>query len=136
MLLAKAQCAHGCDERKDCYYADLYWTESRQVCYLRGINCGDWESNTHPLYHLYTKGIYVKLFTNFFQFNWDQNLNKHTKHFFFRFQHRQRPPPQQRSHQLQRQQVGFNLENKHLFKTLFFKILCLMFTRRPFKNCH
>jgi len=52
---AKTQCALGCDSRDDCMFADLYYTSSSSTCYLRGSECGDWETNTHPSYHLYRK---------------------------------------------------------------------------------
>ena len=53
---AKTQCALGCDSRDDCMFADLYYTTSSATCYLKGSDCGDWETNTHPAYHLYRKG--------------------------------------------------------------------------------
>ena len=53
---AKRQCASGCDAREDCLFADLYYTSSKQTCYLKGGNCGNWPSNTHSSYHLYQKG--------------------------------------------------------------------------------
>ena len=52
---AKQKCALGCNTRIDCFFADLYYTSSKQTCYLRGSNCGSWQTSTHWAYHLYQK---------------------------------------------------------------------------------
>ena len=53
---AKQKCASACDARADCFFADLYYTSNKQTCYLRGSNCGSWQTSKHPAYHLYKKG--------------------------------------------------------------------------------
>jgi len=53
---AKTRCALGCDSREDCMFAELYYTDMA-TCYLRGSECGDWETNMHPDYHLYRKDV-------------------------------------------------------------------------------
>ena len=55
---AKTLCASTCDNREDCFFADLLWTSDLQQCYLIGNDCGDWESNAHGDYYLYQKPSY------------------------------------------------------------------------------
>lgn len=59
MGVAKALCASACDSRDDCVFADLAWTsnDALQACYLKGNDCGDWQSNTQRAYHIYQKGL-------------------------------------------------------------------------------
>ena len=53
---AKTLCASACNTRGDCFFTNLYWTISKQTCYLRGKDCGDWKSFTHWASHFYHKG--------------------------------------------------------------------------------
>jgi len=53
---AKELCAEACNDNDSCKFADLYFVNSRQVCYTRSDQCGDWQGNTHPSYSLYIKG--------------------------------------------------------------------------------
>ena len=50
---AKAECAAGCNTRDDCKFADLYWVNNRQSCYLRSDKCGSFYP--HPAYRVYIK---------------------------------------------------------------------------------
>ena len=61
LSVAKRICRSACDARDDCYFADLYYQETYQTCYLRGRRCGDWQNNTHNAYHLYIKGRFDDL---------------------------------------------------------------------------
>ncbi len=63
---AKQKCASGCNARVDCFFADLYYTSNKQTCYLKGSDCGSWQSNAHSAYHLYQKeGIVQKSYKYF-----------------------------------------------------------------------
>ena len=48
---AKAKCAAGCDKRNKCKFADLYWSDNLQTCYLRSEKCGIFYQQS--LYHVY-----------------------------------------------------------------------------------
>ena len=56
---AKNICKNACKKRDDCLYADLMYTgvNNRQLCYLKGSKCGDWQSNRSQKYYIYQKGI-------------------------------------------------------------------------------
>ena len=51
---AKAECAAGCNARDDCKFADLYWVNNRQTCYLRSNKCV-YPNYPHPAYRAYIK---------------------------------------------------------------------------------
>ena len=48
---AKAECAAGCNKRIKCKFADLYWFDNWQTCYLRSEKCGI--LYPQPVYHVY-----------------------------------------------------------------------------------
>ena len=54
---AKEECASGCNDRPDCFFASLYYTSGSHDCYLAGSYCGSWYSQSS--YHLYQKGIKI-----------------------------------------------------------------------------
>ena len=56
---AKTECASKCDNINECLYADLYYAQDYQTCYLRVDECGDWKQNTISSYSLYIKGIVI-----------------------------------------------------------------------------
>ena len=41
----------------DYLYANLYYSNSSQICYLYGSECGNWTENIDPNYHFFQKGI-------------------------------------------------------------------------------
>ena len=57
LITAQEKCAAACNERSDCFFADLFWDTNWHTCYLKDNGCGDWQTNEHPSYHIYIKGI-------------------------------------------------------------------------------
>ena len=62
LIAAKEKCAAGCNDRDDCFFANLFygqWSGASDwsTCYLRGKDCGDWQTNEHRSYNLYMKGM-------------------------------------------------------------------------------
>ena len=55
-MTAKAKCAAACNERSDCFFADLFWGTNWQTCYLKDNDCGNWQTTEHHSYQVYIKG--------------------------------------------------------------------------------
>ena len=53
---AKKICALSCDDRDDCFFANLYFSFDVQACALVGKDCGNWKTNTLDYYYIYKKG--------------------------------------------------------------------------------
>ena len=86
---------------------------------ILGIDCINTAAVTKVMLQLKRDQIriYNKTLSQYCHF-----IEKHLIGYFcFRFQHRQRPLPQQRRLQLHRQRVGCNLENKISLKHYFFE---------------
>ena len=53
---AKAICTLDCNEIFDCKFASLYYSETKQRCYLYRENCGNWQDYQYRRYYFYEKG--------------------------------------------------------------------------------
>ena len=54
---AKKLCASACEDDYHCMFGQMIYMNSKQSCYLKGKDCGDWYSNRHWAYYVYQKGM-------------------------------------------------------------------------------